>query len=30
LVGHVVEEFKPLLQRVDPIKIAAMIEAGKA
>jgi methionyl-tRNA synthetase len=30
LVGHVVEEFKPLLQRVDPVKIAAMIEAGKA
>jgi len=30
LVGHVVEEFKPLLQRVDPEKIAAMIEAGKA
>lgn len=30
LVGHVLEEFKPLLQRVDPEKIAAMIEAGKA
>jgi len=30
LVGHFLEEFKPLLQRVDPEKIAAMIEAGKA
>ena len=30
LVGHVLEEFKPLLQRVDPERIAAMIEAGKA
>ena len=29
LLGHTLEDFKPLLQRVDPDDVTAMIEAGK-
>ena len=29
LLGHTLEDFKPLLQRVDPDQVNAMIEAGK-
>ena len=30
LLGHTLEEFKPLLQRVDPAQVEAMLEAGKS
>ena len=30
LVGHTLKEFKPLLQRIDPAQVEAMIEASKA
>lgn len=29
LLGHTLEDFKPLLQRVDPDSVTAMIESGK-
>ena len=30
LLGHTLQDFKPLLQRVDPAQVEAMVEAGKS
>ena len=30
LVGHTINDFQPLLQRVDPAAVEAMVEASKA